>query len=304
MKIDLAPMEGLTDYTFRGVFNKYFSGVDRYYTPFISPTSTRYLTPRDYKEVALENNEGMHLIPQLLTNNAEVFTETCRELKEMGYTTVNLNLGCPSGTVTHKGKGAGFLKYPKQLREFLDYIYSHAVCDISIKTRIGTADKEEWEELLDIYKDFPINELIIHPRLLSDFYRGPVHTYAFKQALELLKCHVTYNGDITTVEKAEKIIEAFPDTFRIMIGRGLVADPNLASKIKGLECADRKTIKKFTSELTDAYIEKFHDERIAVNRMKSIWIYLAESFPGSEKALKQLKKAQNLVQYKSAVMQF
>lgn len=304
MTIDLAPMEGLTDFTFRGVFNKYFGGIDRYYTPFISPTSTRYLTPRDYKEVSPETNTGMTLIPQLLTNNAEVFTNTCKELKEIGYATVNLNLGCPSGTVTHKGKGAGFLKYPKQLREFLDYIYEHAVCDISIKTRIGTASLEEWDELLNIFKDFPISELIIHPRLLSDFYRGPVHMDAFRKAVDTLKCPVTYNGDITTVEKAEKFTEAYPDTARIMIGRGLIADPNLAAKLTGLETTDKKAIKKFTTELTEAYIEKFRDEKIAVNRMKSIWIYLSASFPGSEKALKQLKKSQNLVQYKSAVMQF
>ena len=80
---------------------------------------------------------------------------------------MNLNLGCPSGTVTAKGKGAGFLGEPEKLDRFLDEIFANTGMEISIKTRVGTDYEEDWERLLEIYSKYPIKELIIHPRLLN-----------------------------------------------------------------------------------------------------------------------------------------
>ena len=107
MKFYLAPMEGLTGYVFRNAHRECFGEMDRYFTPFLA---SKKLSSKEKKEVLPENNSGIDVVPQILTNKAEEFIFIVRQLEQRGYTEVNLNLGCPSGTVTSKNRGAGFLK--------------------------------------------------------------------------------------------------------------------------------------------------------------------------------------------------
>ena len=176
MQYEFAPMEGITDDIFRRLHHKYFPGVSRYYTPFLSPSEGRTFSKKELREVLPEHNEGVPLVPQLLTNRCELFLEGAKILKDLGYEEVNLNLGCPSGTVTTKGKGSSFL-FPErreQLEKFLDEIFARCPLAISIKTRLGKSDPEEFPALLELYNRYPIKQLILHPRVQQDFYRKPV----------------------------------------------------------------------------------------------------------------------------------
>lgn len=198
----MAPMEGLTGYVYRRAHHAYFAPLDTYYTPFIS---NKKLGSRERHDVLPEHNEGMHVIPQILTNRADDFLEIEKQLYEYGYREVNLNLGCPSGTVTAKGRGAGFLAYPEELSKFLDQIYSKTRMKISVKTRIGISSEEEWPQLLTLFNQFPIDHLIIHPRLLQDFYKGYPHMDAYQYAKEHSLSPIFYNGDIHFVDKWNEI---------------------------------------------------------------------------------------------------
>ena len=165
-----APLEGLTDAAFRRIHHTYFpGGIDRYYTPFFSPTVHRALTPRESRELPIANTIDVQVIPQLLTKVPEDFIWMTGVCKELDYTEVNLNLGCPSGTVTAKSKGAGMLREPSLLQNFLDNIFSNTALPISVKTRLGFDNRDEFYSLLDIYNQYPIVELTIHPRLRKDF---------------------------------------------------------------------------------------------------------------------------------------
>ena len=104
MNYYFAPLEGLTDAAFRKIHHNYFPGADRYYTPFFSPTVHRALTPREARELPPADTLDTVVIPQLLTKVAEDFIWMAGQCEDLGYTEVNLNLGCPSGTVTAKGK--------------------------------------------------------------------------------------------------------------------------------------------------------------------------------------------------------
>ena len=303
MQIDFAPMEGVTDYIFRKIFNDYFKGVSRYYTPFLSPMPKRILAPKEFREVDPKNNDKINLIPQILTNNANDFSLAAEMLYDMGYETINLNLGCPSGTVTAKGKGSGFLKYPEELEIFLGEIFKGNKYKISIKTRIGVEREEEWDEILEIYKKFPISELIVHPRLMKEQYRGNVHISAYEKAYNIFSSKITYNGDIKKKGDIDKIIEQFPKTEKIMLGRGLIGNPYLAEEVSGNKLSDKKAIKEFARDLYKAYADEFQSEHAAVNRMKGIWFYLLNSFEAINKNTKLIKKASNAIQLESAVMQ-
>ena len=298
-----APMEGITGYVFRNAHHRHFHGIKEYYTPFISPNQTRKLTPRELNDVIPEHNEGIPLIPQILTNRAEDFLSLCQDLSSYGYDTVNLNLGCPSGTVTAKGKGSGMLRDPAVLDAFLDAVFSHAEGPISVKTRLGVSSPDEFAAILDIYDRYPICELTIHPRVMRQLYRGQADRAAFAEALPRCTMPVCYNGDVTTPEELHALETQFPQLSGIMIGRGFIADPALLRRARGGTGASREELRGYLDDLYHGYTELFGSAGCAVSRMKAHWFYLIHRFAGSEKLEKQLRKAREPWEYEVLVNQ-
>lgn len=293
-------MEGVTGRIYRRVHSRFFSGVDKYFAPFFSPTDTGLIPPKDMAELCRENNPGIALVPQLLTNSADNFIWAARELAGMGYGEINLNLGCPSGTVTAKKKGAGLLEYPDELDAMLERIFSEELPRISVKTRIGFSDPGELERLMEIYGRYPIYELILHPRVRSDFYKNPVRPEAYEYARRVSGLKLVYNGDIFTAPDFDALLRRFPGTGAVMIGRGLAANPGLAGQIRTGEPADRDTLRRFHRELCEAYRQVLYGDVALLHRMKELWSYMICMFSGSEKHFKRLRKARDYEEYKAA----
>lgn len=314
MKIYFAPLEGVTTYIFRNAFSEIYGHVDKYFAPFISPADNCPLTPRERKDIAPENNIGIYLVPQILTCRSEHFIDTAKELHAMGYNEVNLNLGCPSGTVCAKGKGAGFLQERSSLQSFLDDIYSYAESDgmkISIKTRLGYHDPEEFYALIDIFNRFPVSELIVHPRIRTDFYKGDIREEYFSYALGHAKMPLVYNGNIFTTSDYEKFSNSFGKTLDpIMLGRGLVSDPDLAEKLKSVFEKDASSL---TIETDFSKLRIFHDtlyheyQKVlspdinVLHKMRELWTYWKVLFDGKERDIKHLMKAKKYEDYESIV---
>ncbi len=223
MKYYLAPMEGITEYIYRNSYEKFFGNVDKYFTPFIVPNESRSLKTKELVDVLPENNKGMNIVPQILTNDAEGFINTSRKLQQLGYSEVNLNLGCPAKTVVSKNRGSGFLAKREELDSFLDEIFKMDDMKISIKTRIGKDNPEEFYELIKIYNKYPLEELIIHPRTQKDFYGNKPNLNVFRDALSLSNNPVCYNGDIFTINDYNKLVADFPEVNTVMLGRGILA---------------------------------------------------------------------------------
>ena len=286
-----APMEGVTGAAFRSAHHRWFGGVDKYFTPFLSPTQHPRLTPRQLREVAPENNEGLPVVPQLLTRHSEDFVWAADALAHLGYPEVNLNLGCPSGTVVAKGKGAGLLACPEALDRFLDAIFSACAVKISVKTRLGMHDPAEFPPLLEVFNRYPIAELTIHPRVQKDFYRGSVRREAFAGALAASRNPVCYNGDLVTAADCAAVAADFPAVCALMIGRGLIANPALAARLKGGPAADKPALRAFHNDLYERYCSLFGSRHNAMLRMKEVWSFLIFLFADSEKYGKLLRKA-------------
>lgn len=291
MRYYFAPMEGVTGAVYRRTHHEFFPGVDKYYMPFITPTTKERLTPRQRRDVAPEVNEGVPSVPQILTKNAADFIWAANALWDMGYEEINLNLGCPSGTVTAKGKGAGFLAHPEELDRFLDAIFSSCKGKITVKTRLGMTDPSEFARLLEIYNGYPIAELTIHPRVRQDFYKGKVRESDFAAALPCCRMPVCYNGDIVTEADARAVPERYPAVQTVMIGRALIGDPSLVTRLCGGVRAACDTLEAFHNTMFMRYCEAFGDARVAVLRMKEIWFYHLHLFENSEKYGKRLRKA-------------
>jgi tRNA-dihydrouridine synthase len=222
------------------------------------------------------------------------------ELKKYGYDEVNLNLGCPSKTVVSKQRGSGFLAVPDQLDQFLDRIFSIDM-NISIKTRIGKDSPEEFYRLMEIYNKYPVKELIIHPRIQTDFYRNTPNWDMFQMAVTVSKNPVCYNGDLFTPGAYDRMVQTFPSVDRVMLGRGLIANPMLAGEIKGQGRLKKEQLRAFHDEILSGYQETIYGDRNLLFKMKELWAYMLQSFENSEKHGKKIQKSQNLWDYTSAV---
>ena len=300
MQYYAAPMEGLTDRVWRQAQQKWFGPegtAHRYYAPFLSPPENRVLIKKKMAELAPAANPGAPVIPQLLAKDGELAAWMIGELRALGYTEVNLNLGCPSGTVTAKGKGSGMLRDPAVLDAFLDAVFSHAEGPISVKTRLGVSSPDEFAAILDIYDRYPICELTIHPRVMRQLYRGQADRAAFAEALPRCTMPVCYNGDVTTPEELHALATQFPQLSGIMIGRGFIADPALLRRARGGTGASREELRGYLDDLYHGYTELFGSAGCAVSRMKAHWFYLIHRFAGSEKLEKQLRKAREPWEY-------
>ena len=299
-RYDLAPLDGITRAVFRRVWHRHFGGADRYFIPFFSPTDQHILTNRDRREVGPENNAGLPVVPQVMTCRAEDFLWAAELVADMGYTEVNLNLGCPSGTVTAKGKGSGFLARPDDLDRFFDRVFSRVTLPVSVKTRLGISDPAEFERLMEIYDRYPITCLTIHPRVQKEKYRGQVHLDTFAQALAQSRNPVCYTGDLRTGEDVRALEARFPAVETVMIGRGAVADPALPRKLRGGSAATKEELQNFLEELYQEYQALYGQVGTAAQRMREVWFYLIHLFEDADRLNKKMRRFKNPGEYEAA----
>lgn len=297
MRYYFAPMEGLTDNAYRILHHKYFPGIDRYYMPFLSPTVHRTLTYKETRELPPADSVNFLAIPQILTKSSDDFLWAAEQCLERGYPEVNLNLGCPSGTVFAKGKGSGMLGNPDALNAFLEAIFASSPLPISVKTRLGTLDAAEFPQLLEIFNQYPICELTIHPRVRKQFYNGNVDLEMFTYAAVNSKNPLCYNGDVLSRTDAQSIQKQFPNVGAVMIGRGLIADPGMLTP----GGTDAAVLRAFHDALLETYLDLFGGSRNAMFRLKEHWGFLLTRFENSEKLGKKLRKTTDLSEYRSIV---
>ena len=308
MQIYFAPLEGITGYVFRNAYEKYYGGIDKYFTPFISPHTKKLMDSREKRDILPENNKGLTIVPQVLTNKAEDLIDLAKQLHEdYGYEEINLNLGCPSKTVTTKGKGSGFLEYPDQMEEFFDRYFKACEVKLSIKTRIGYYEVEEAQRLLHLYERFPFEEIIIHPRLGCQMYKGVPYYDVFEEYLGRTKHSLCYNGDINSFEDLQKLDSKWENCDKFMLGRGLIARPGmLDGKMENqpLSQEEWNRFKSFHDEIVEGYYAYMCEDRNTLFKMKELWTWWAVMFPGKEKIIKKIKKSTTLQEYRSLVKFF
>ena len=270
MKIFFAPMEGITDGVFRRVHQERFGGVDVYGIPFHKLTQSMTLTTREKRDVDPEENRGIHVLPQALTRDPEQMLAWMNYIHELGYGCADLNLGCPSPTVTKRGRGSGMLKDPGYLQTFLDYVFSRTLpLKLSVKTRIGFEQAEEWDRILEILGEYPFGHITIHVRTAKEQYIGGIHPEAFETAVRRGLARAVYNGDLRTPEDVARLLQRCPETEAVMIGRGLLADPALARRLRGGPEAGKEELDAWYMALYEGWAERFHPT-IALGRIKKL----------------------------------
>lgn len=298
--LSLAPMEGVTGHVFRQAHAECFGRLDRYYAPFVAPPRVGSgFGGRAREELDPQHNQGLDVVPQLLTRNADEFVWAARLLAEMGYRQVNLNAGCPSNIVVAKGKGSGILRDPAALEAFLQDVCARSPIPVSVKTRLGVNDDAEFARLLEAYRRCPIAELIVHPRVQKDRYQGEPRQQAYGEALAEMPFPVAYNGDVFAAEDAEALLAAYPSTRHVMLGRGLLANPALARMIAGGPAATLAELRDFHDRLYGAYKQEMGGK--AAFRMKEWWSYVQFAFAGPDAVHRRVREVRTAEEYEAAV---
>jgi tRNA-dihydrouridine synthase len=230
-----------------------------------------------------------------MTKVADDFLWAARECLDRGYDEVNLNAGCPSGTVVAKKKGAGMLEDTEYLERFLDAVFAATPLPISVKTRLGLTDPQEFVRILEIYNQYPIKEVTIHPRVRKQFYDGDVDMEMFRYAMENSKNPLCFNGNLRTLTEVRNFEKAFPQIEAVMIGRGLIGNPAM------LESGGESKLEAFHDALLETYIVEFGGARNAMFRMKENWRHMIWMFEDNEKLWKKLRKCTDVKEYRSIV---
>ncbi|MCD8338915.1 MAG: tRNA-dihydrouridine synthase family protein [Burkholderiales bacterium] len=300
--VSVAPMEGLTTHIFRRIHAEIFGGADSYFIPFVTPTTGGTFTPRQLRELEPTVNEGLNVVPQLLTARSKDFIWAAKDLASMGYKEVNFNLGCPAGTVVAKGKGAGFLRDLPKLEKFLNEIFDADLpIQISLKMRIGWSDTKEAESIAEVVSKFPFSLVIIHPRLKIDQYRGKAREDVFKAIYPMFAQPIGFNGDIASTQDITMKALAYPSLRMVMAGRGLVSDPALFRKYKGGNPVSKDELKDFVQRLMASYATAFGSQKNALMRMKEHWFYLLNLFEPTPSLFKKVFRCRDVRDYENCI---
>ena len=303
--ISIAPLQSFTDFRFRKAFFQFFGGVDKCYAPYIKLTNQKEIKNAQQKDILIENNPIITVMPQLMVNSADDFLMVANYVQSLGYDEINWNMGCPYPMVAKRNLGAGMLNDPDGIDRLLDDIFSKSNIKLGLKMRMGYESTEEILKVIPVLNKYPITELIIHARFAKQLYKPSVDLNRFEECISISKTPLTYNGDLNTVEDFRALKERFPTINNWMIGRGLVKDPFLAQMIKDDTTEypeDRWEIfKKFHDELYEDYASVLHGDHQVRLKMLGFWEYFSESFTNSHKSLKRIKKAKNIYAFDQAV---
>ncbi len=298
----LAPLLGLTNTAFRNTFVRHFSGLDAAVAPFISVVNNQRLSHSLFTDILPENNTSLKLTPQLIGNHAEAFLNMTKKIQQLGYTEINLNLGCPMPLVAKKKRGSGFLPYPELIAAFLEDIFEQIEIDISIKTRLGYQSSDEIDALIPVFNAFPLKSLCIHPRTGKQQYEGVVDIAKFASIYTAFHSEIIYNGDISTVDDIQNLQNQFPDIKKWMIGRALLKNPFLLEEnSQGAidECQKNRRFEDFVWDFYTIQSKRIQAEKSLLNVMKEYWQYFSAYFSDATAVFNHLKRCKTKADFEN-----
>jgi len=300
-----SPLQGFTDFRFRNAFNHYFGGIDTFYAPYIR-FNNKLIIKNSYQiDLQIENNTGLEVIPQIMTNSADEFLFVVDYIQELGYKELNWNLGCPYPMVTKRGMGSGLICDPEKINHILERVHKETDIVVSMKMRMGYEHAEEILDTFPILDSYPLKSIAIHARIGKQLYKGGVDLDAFQKCIESTKHKLYYNGDITSVAKLKEMQARFPSIDHFMIGRGLIADPFLPSMIKNdtTEYPENRweIFREFHDTIYHQYDAALSGPTPIKMKMQGFWEFFTQSFSNPQKTFKKIKKANNPRAYQQAV---
>ena len=303
-QVYLAPMQGFTDFVYRKAQSEVFGHIDKYFCPYISFAKQNQIRKSQLKDILPENNQGIKCVPQLLFSDEDEFRELCKLTEGLGYREINLNLGCPYPMATHRGRGSALLQKPEKIVQILETAFSEFSLDISVKLRSGLESEEEIFPVIETINRFPVSEVIYHPRVARQMYKGEVNINRFQKVREISVHPLIYNGDILSANDIFRLLNQLDGQTRWMIGRGVLKDPFLPGVLKGEKYGPeerKEMLLKFHNKIFATHASRLEGSSHLLQKMLVFWDYFSSSFTDPHKVFKQIQKATSVEKYETAV---
>ena len=300
--IHFAPLQGYTDDVYRRIHHTLVGGINTYYTPFLRMEGGS-VRSKDMRDIRPEFNNDIPVVPQIILKSMKEFEFLTGVVEEKGYTRIDINMGCPFPMQAKHGRGSGLLAKVNIIEEMAQEIARKTHLKFSVKMRLGWEDKDEWRPVLEILNQIPLEQITIHPRIGIQQYKGEVWMEAFDEFYALCKHPIIYNGDVTSIKDIQNLEEKYPKLAGVMIGRGLLTRPSLASEyVTGVELSwekRRPVLLDFHDRLKAHYETTANSEAQVHSRLRLFWEYMEEEL--GKKVYKKIMKAGNLKNYLNAV---
>lgn len=288
-----APLQGVTDNVWRMAQHSVFGGVDAYYAPFMRVEHGE-IRRKDLRDVDPERNQGITLVPQILACQPDHALMMVDALRQMGYSHIDINLGCPFPPIALHRKGSGMLAHPDLVEGLFQALATVEDVEYSVKMRIGWDQADQWREILPLMDIIKPKHIAIHPRTGKQQYKGELDIEQLEALMAASSWPIIYNGGLRTVEDIQLTIERYPTLAAVMVGSGLAANPGLLAPD-----ASPADYRRFHDLLVDGYSDQLNGgEAQLVRHLQDIW----QTFlPGIDRKLfKAIRKSRTLDQYQNA----
>lgn len=333
-KILFAPLQGYTTKAYRDVHAEFAGGIDAYYAPFLRVENG---IPRAKDLRDLENSENgasgtadpkasrsmrsqgtasaAKAVPQIIANGVEEFRILANALQQRGFEEIDFNMGCPFPMQVNHHRGAGLLNDANTVAAIMEEIaklssacgkggdQGKSLVKFSVKMRLGENSASEAFALLPVLNEAPLAHITLHPRLGKQQYKGALDFEAFERFYAECKHPLYLNGDIATGERIRELESKYPKLAGVMIGRGLLANPALATEYKSgriwSENERRTLVLKMHTALMDFACRTYQGDSQILSHLQSFWEYQESSVP--KKIFKKIRKAGNIEEYRAAV---
>ncbi len=289
--IYFAPLQSYTTLAYYLAFNSLIGGIEKYFTPFYRKNKQGVFEYEKY----LKASNDIHIVPQILTNNGKDLVEFANDMLKRGFKEININIGCPFPLVTHRHLGSGLLPFSDEIKNMMDTFYSAQLpISLSIKCRLGWEDSMEILTALQVFKQYPVSEIILHPRLGIQKYKGTPNWDYFEKIINIWNGDVIGNGDILSTQELNDKRERFSSVNGWMIGRGILTNPLLLSKSPISEDSFKQSLFELREQVYNNLVQFGYSDEQILNQLKSFWEYPSKKFEGGERILRKLKKTGKL----------
>jgi tRNA-dihydrouridine synthase B len=301
----LAPMQEVTNGAFWTLIHRY-GGADVYWTEYFRVHADS--TPEKWIVDSIrENTTGRPVVAQMIGNDVPALVRTAKALQQLPVAAVDLNLGCPAPIVYRKCAGGGLLREPDRIDAILGALRDAVHIKFTVKTRLGFASREEFDQLLPLFARHSLDALTVHARTVAQMYRPPVHYDLIRQASEAMRCPVIANGDVHSAVQAQELLVR-TGSRGLMIGRGAIRSPWLFNQIR--QQLRGETVTLPTGREVWTYIRALWDsqacldkpEKVQCDRMKKFLNYLGEGVPAP--FLNQIRRAQSAAEFHRICAEF
>lgn len=301
-RILLAPMEGLLDHTLRDMLTR-VGGVDLCVSEFIRVTNT-VLPRRAFIRVAPELLNGSRTVAgvpvrvQLLGSDPDYLAANAAALAELAPAGIDLNFGCPAKTVNQHRGGAVLLDEPELVGQIVAAVRRAvpAHIPVSAKMRLGYNDDSRAEECALAIEAAGASDLVVHARTKAHGYRPPAYWERIADLRQHVRMPLVANGEIWTLADALRCREV-SGCDRLMIGRGMVADPGLALAIAQHDAMASGAASSAVTWVQIVGLMRLFWQGIALRvaprhragRLKQWLNYLRRVYPEAQEAFDQLR---------------